>query len=204
MTGDVMGSDLGLYLVHGCQHLTIHDLNGNRVSRSEVCDAAHQISFIIQQDAVAPLQKMEGREGCEELPLLQQPSTFSLQPMGRMQFPHLLAQAPEPLVDCLEAQHQKLPEMTTALEDGPQRLPPFGKKGHHRGCGGGGAVIRDQIRNGGVVLMPEAAHHRHWKLRQCPRQGFPIEDGQVFPAASTTGQHHGIDRQFLGLMAECL
>jgi hypothetical protein len=99
----------------------------------------------------------------------------------------------------LELDH--IAKMAFELADALHGHGPIGQQGDQGGRGGGGAVIGDQIADGGVVFMAHATHHWYGACRDAAGQVFTIEDGQILPAAPAPGQHQGVNSQLLCFFA---
>ena len=84
----------------------------------------------------------------------------------------------------LQAHLHQLAQQLAAVAQLLGQTGAIGEQGHDRAGGGGGAVVGDQIGDGGVVLVAEAGDQRQRAGRQVAGQGLAVEHGQILAAAA--------------------
>ena len=63
--------------------------------------------------------------------------------------------------------------------------------------GGGCAQVRNEVRNRMVDLMPNRGDHGQPRRRNCPRQGFVVETGEVFKRATPARNQNDVDAKWV-------
>jgi hypothetical protein len=126
---------------------------------------------------------------------------FPLQQLAGVEAQEALALALKLVFATLQLELDHIANMALELAEALQGHESIGQQGDQGGCGCGGAVIGDQIADGGVIFMAHATHHRDGTCRDATGQLFAIEDGQILAAAPAPGQHQGINPQGLCLLA---